>query len=65
MPASNERFHESGGICSQEQLCKFASASLARTRQSSGIEHRTDNGVQADKVTELRSTPKAKYSPTM
>ena len=29
--AHNGRFHASGGVCPQEHLCKFASASLART----------------------------------
>jgi hypothetical protein len=30
-PADNERFYESGGVCPQKHLCKFASASPART----------------------------------
>jgi len=31
MPADNERFHASGGVCPQTVLCEFASASPART----------------------------------
>jgi hypothetical protein len=31
MPAPNERFHASGGVCPQKHLCEFASASPART----------------------------------
>jgi len=30
-PADNERFHASGGVCPQKHLCKFGSASPART----------------------------------
>ena len=29
--ATNERFHASGGVCPQKQLCEFGSASPART----------------------------------
>ena len=29
--AANERFYESGGVCPQKHLCKFASVLPART----------------------------------
>ena len=31
MPAANERFHASGGVCPQTVLCGFGSLSPART----------------------------------
>jgi len=31
VPACNERFYESGGVCPQIVLCEFASVSPART----------------------------------
>jgi hypothetical protein len=31
MPACNERFYESGGVCPQTVLCEFSGASPART----------------------------------
>jgi hypothetical protein len=31
MPAYNERFYESGGVCPQKHLCEFGSLSPART----------------------------------
>jgi hypothetical protein len=31
IPAPNERFYESGGVCPHKHLCEFSSASPART----------------------------------